>query len=119
MKKIQQGRLFRVYAHLYHSHFKIICALQAEKHLNTIFKHFVYFAVEFSLISSEEMMPLRELVGRRVASARICFEERDFVQQSCVTTFIILFVKTTRIFLSICTPPLSAIVVALRDCSFP
>jgi MOB kinase activator 1 len=56
------ARLFRVYAHLYHSHFKIICALQAEKHLNTIFKHFVYFAVEFSLISSEEMMPLRELV---------------------------------------------------------
>jgi len=61
VKKIAQ-RLFRVYAHLYHSHFKIICALQAEKHLNTIFKHFVYFAVEFSLISSEEMMPLRELV---------------------------------------------------------
>tara|TARA_B100000475_G_scaffold316_1_gene339 strand:- start:4594 stop:5487 length:894 start_codon:yes stop_codon:yes gene_type:complete len=61
VKKIA-ARLFRVYAHLYHSHFKIICALQAEKHLNTIFKHFVYFAVEFSLISSEEMMPLRELV---------------------------------------------------------
>lgn len=61
VKKIV-ARLFRVYAHLYHSHFKIICALQAEKHLNTIFKHFVYFAVEFSLISSEEMMPLRELV---------------------------------------------------------
>jgi len=55
-------RLFRVYAHLYHSHFKIICALSAEKHLNTIFKHFVYFAVEFSLISHEEMLPLRELV---------------------------------------------------------
>ena len=36
VKKIA-ARLFRVYAHLYHSHFKIICALQAEKHLNTIF----------------------------------------------------------------------------------
>ena len=55
-------RMFRVYAHLYHSHFKIICALSAEKHLNTVFKHFVYFAVEFSLISSEEMLPLSELV---------------------------------------------------------
>lgn len=36
-------RLFRVYAHIYHSHFKHICALGEEAHLNTCFKHFMYF----------------------------------------------------------------------------
>ena len=36
-------RLFRVYAHIYHSHFKHVCALDAEAHLNTCFKHFMYF----------------------------------------------------------------------------
>ena len=36
-------RLFRVYAHIYHSHFRSICALGEEAHLNTCFKHFMYF----------------------------------------------------------------------------
>ena len=36
-------RLFRVYAHLYHSHFRHVCSLVEEAHLNTCFKHFVYF----------------------------------------------------------------------------
>lgn len=36
-------RLFRVYAHIYHSHFKQICALGEEAHLNTCFKHFIFF----------------------------------------------------------------------------
>lgn len=36
-------RLFRVYAHMYHSHFRHVCALGEEAHLNTCFKHFVYF----------------------------------------------------------------------------
>lgn len=36
-------RLFRVYAHLYHSHFRHVCSLGEEAHLNTCFKHFVHF----------------------------------------------------------------------------
>lgn len=36
-------RLFRVYAHIYHSHFQKIVALKEEAHLNTCFKHFVLF----------------------------------------------------------------------------
>ena len=36
-------RLFRVYAHMYHSHFKEVVALGEEAHLNTCFKHFVHF----------------------------------------------------------------------------
>lgn len=36
-------RLFRVYAHIYHQHFSEVCKLQEEPHLNTSFKHFIFF----------------------------------------------------------------------------
>ncbi|KAI9074144.1 hypothetical protein K1719_043915 [Acacia pycnantha] len=36
-------RLFRVYAHAYHSHFQKIVSLKEEAHLNACFKHFVLF----------------------------------------------------------------------------
>lgn len=36
-------RLFRVYAHIYHSHFRQMVRLELEPHLNTCFKHFVLF----------------------------------------------------------------------------
>ena len=36
-------RLFRVYAHMYHSHFKHVCSLGEEAHLNTCFRHFMHF----------------------------------------------------------------------------
>ena len=41
-------RLFRVYAHIYHSHFQMILALGLEYHLNTCFKHFIFFIDEFA-----------------------------------------------------------------------
>lgn len=43
-------RLFRVYAHIYHSHFKQVCSLGEEAHLNTCFKHFIFF-VQVSALS--------------------------------------------------------------------
>ena len=36
-------RVFRVFAHMYHSHFNKICSLSEQAHLNTCFKHFMYF----------------------------------------------------------------------------
>jgi hypothetical protein len=42
--KVIFKRLFRVYAHIYHSHFKHVCSLDAEAHLNSCFKHFIAFA---------------------------------------------------------------------------
>jgi len=55
-------RLFRVYAHIYHSHFQKIVGLGAEAHLNTCFKHFIYFVHEFKLIDPKELQPLRDLI---------------------------------------------------------
>lgn len=55
-------RLFRVYAHIYHSHFHHISALEAEPHLNTSFKHFIYFVDEFKLIDASNLTPLQDLI---------------------------------------------------------
>jgi MOB kinase activator 1 len=55
-------RLFRIYAHIYHVHFAKIVSLGAEAHLNTCFKHFIYFVYEFKLIDQKELMPLKDLI---------------------------------------------------------
>eukprot|EP00762_Andalucia_godoyi_P005524 ANDGO_00599.mRNA.1 MOB kinase activator-like 1 homolog B len=66
-------RLFRVYAHIYYSHFQRIQALGEEAHLNTCFKHFVLFVFEFDLIEKKELAPMKEviinLLGDRYADA--------------------------------------------------
>jgi len=57
-------RLFRIYAHIYHQHFKEVVMLEEEPHLNTSFKHFVYFIQEFGLVEKKELAPLQELIDR-------------------------------------------------------
>lgn len=57
-------RLFRVYAHVYHAHFDHVISLQEEAHLNTSFKHFIYFVHEFGLIEKKELSPMQELIDK-------------------------------------------------------
>ena len=56
-------RLFRVYAHIYYSHFDQVQKLGEEAHLNTAFRHFMLFVWEFRLIKKEEIVPLNSLVS--------------------------------------------------------
>ena len=58
IRKIYQ-RLFRVYAHVYLSHIDRIVDLGAGAHLNTCFKHFIFFVKEFKLIEEAELEPLK------------------------------------------------------------
>ncbi|EDL85221.1 rCG64196 [Rattus norvegicus] len=57
-------RLFRVYVHIYHQHFDSVMQLQEEAHLNTSFKHFIFFVQEFNLIDRRELAPLQELIEK-------------------------------------------------------
>ena len=41
--KVIFKRLFRVYAHIYYTHFPHIVMLGCQNHLNTCFKHFIFF----------------------------------------------------------------------------
>ena len=45
-----------------------IVSLGEEAHLNTSFKHFVYFIQEFELIDKKELAPLQELIDRLTTS---------------------------------------------------
>mmetsp|Transcript_14088 Transcript_14088/g.20827 ORF Transcript_14088/g.20827 Transcript_14088/m.20827 type:complete len:237 (+) Transcript_14088:45-755(+) len=60
-------RLFRVFAIVYCSHFETIEQLGAAKHLNTSFKHFIFFSLEFELLPRREMDPLDALVTPLIA----------------------------------------------------
>jgi len=44
--------------------------LQEEAHLNTSFKHFVYFIQEFGLVEKKELAPLQELIDRLTTKDR-------------------------------------------------
>eukprot|EP00696_Hemimastix_kukwesjijk_P019584 gnl/Hemi2/8908_TR3084_c0_g1_i1.p3 gnl/Hemi2/8908_TR3084_c0_g1~~gnl/Hemi2/8908_TR3084_c0_g1_i1.p3 ORF type:complete len:265 (+),score=62.17 gnl/Hemi2/8908_TR3084_c0_g1_i1:1195-1989(+) len=55
-------RLFRVYAHIYHSHFDTVVNLGIVAHLNTCFKHFAYFIQTFDLVERKELEPLKDLI---------------------------------------------------------
>eukprot|EP00026_Physarum_polycephalum_P015928 Phypoly_transcript_16732.p1 GENE.Phypoly_transcript_16732~~Phypoly_transcript_16732.p1 ORF type:complete len:225 (+),score=31.32 Phypoly_transcript_16732:99-773(+) len=65
VKKIL-SRMFRVYAHIYHSHLDKMKSLEAEAHLNTCFKHFYYFTKEFDLIAAKEMVPLEGVISQLI-----------------------------------------------------
>lgn len=57
-------RLFRVYAHMYHSHLDKLAQLGIEAHLNTGFKHFYLFVREFKLIEDKkEFGPLANVIA--------------------------------------------------------
>lgn len=61
-------RIFRVYAILYHSHFEVFHAQGAAKHLNTNFKHFMFFAYCHNMLESKEFGALKELVDEHIKS---------------------------------------------------
>lgn len=55
-------RLFRVYGIIYSSFFGTLEALGMAPHLNTAFKHFMFFCTEFGLLPEREIEPLEVLV---------------------------------------------------------
>jgi MOB kinase activator 1 len=65
--KVIYKRLFRLYAHIYYQHFDSIRAIGANAHLNTCFKHFIFFVQEFKLIDDEELAPLKKLIDKFAA----------------------------------------------------
>jgi MOB kinase activator 1 len=62
--KVIFKRLFRVYAHIYYTHFPHIVMLGCQYHLNTCFKHFIFFIDKFNLVDTKELAPLAELIQK-------------------------------------------------------
>ena len=60
--KLMMYKMFILYAHIYHHHFTDMQIMDAEAHLNTSFKYFIYFSREYSLIADDDFKPLKELI---------------------------------------------------------
>ena len=56
------SRLFRLYAIIYSNYYMDVETVGAVPHLNTSFKHFMYFVWEFDLIKEQEFGAIGELV---------------------------------------------------------
>jgi len=54
--------MFRVFAHMYYSHYEEMRELGIDRHLNTTFKHFMYFSLEHDLIEKKELAPLKTTI---------------------------------------------------------
>ncbi|KIL55968.1 hypothetical protein M378DRAFT_188620 [Amanita muscaria Koide BX008] len=48
-------QLLRVFAHIYHAHFKQILHLRAEPHFNSLFAHFLAFGKEYDLLDVKDI----------------------------------------------------------------
>lgn len=67
--KIMLKRMFRVYAHIYHSHLDHFISLRTESQLNLRFKRFIHFVLEFHLVDKKELYALRRLISNFVGVA--------------------------------------------------
>ena len=56
--------MFRIFAIIYHAHFKAIEKADAVAHLNTCFRHFMFLVYEFKLVQPEELKALPGLTLR-------------------------------------------------------
>lgn len=57
-------RSFRIFAHTYLDHIDDFANMEAEAHLNCIFKQFLFFVQEFDLVAREDMKPLETLIAK-------------------------------------------------------
>ena len=57
-------RLYRVFVHVYIHHFDKLISIGAEAHINTCYKHFYFFVIEFKLVDPKEFEPLKEMTAR-------------------------------------------------------
>ncbi|CAN3359253.1 CBK1 kinase activator protein Mob2p [Diutina catenulata] len=64
-------QMFRVFAHIYHSHFDTLVHLSVEAHWNSFFSHFISFVKEYNLIEREELAPMLPLIENFEAQGKI------------------------------------------------
>ncbi|CAH8862341.1 unnamed protein product [Trichobilharzia szidati] len=83
--KVILKRLFRVYAHIYYQHFSEVRDLQEEAHLNTSFKHFIFFVLEFNLVQKRELVPLQHLIDLLTGDNTTSSNDKKMMSDSAST----------------------------------
>ncbi len=60
--KVIYTRIFRIFAIVYSHHFSKLERIGAVSHLNTSFKHFLYFIWEYDIVANAELEALNDIV---------------------------------------------------------
>lgn len=68
----QYKMLFRIFAHLAHSHGKEIVAEACDAHFKFCFTHFMLTVREFDLVEDSELAPLVDLIAQCLEQVRPC-----------------------------------------------
>ncbi|ORX71314.1 Mob1/phocein [Linderina pennispora] len=55
--------LFRILAHIYWSHYPELLNLRMERHINSLFAHFISFVKEFDLLDRKDLAPMADLIA--------------------------------------------------------
>lgn len=61
-------RLLRVYGHIHHHHIDRVRRFNEEAHMNTGLKHFIYFVIEFDLVTKDHLEPVRDWINLMLPS---------------------------------------------------
>ncbi|KAI9592252.1 Mob1/phocein [Syncephalis fuscata] len=64
-------QLFRVFAHIYWTHYDKLIHLCLEGHFNSLFAHYMAFSREFDLLEKKELTPLNELIAEMEAAGKL------------------------------------------------
>jgi MOB kinase activator 1 len=64
-------RLFRIYAHMYYSHYENIQILGVDAHMNTCFKQFILFVREFDLVEDKETAVLDSVISKLLSKEEL------------------------------------------------
>ena len=57
-------RMARVYGHIYYAHYSILLQLKIDIHVNTCFKHFIYFTLRYNMVNKQEFMAFGKIVTK-------------------------------------------------------
>jgi hypothetical protein len=71
-------QMFRVYAHLYWSHFEDMYNLSLEKGMNSCFSHFILTATTLDLLAPADLEPMQALVDLWAANGTFPKESKAF-----------------------------------------
>lgn len=79
--KVIFTRLFRIFAIVYYHHYAALQEIGAVSHLNTSFKHFIFFIWEYDLVPEAEQEALSDIIKEIRLRHAVAFPHRTLSEK--------------------------------------
>lgn len=70
-------RLFRIYIHVYYSHFSLLRSMNLESQFYFSLKHYLHFMDEFDIVKPAYLYPLQEVIFNLTPELKSRGNEKD------------------------------------------